>query len=222
VRTVTVEQPGGDREIDVKKYAKIEKLPGGSIEECRVLSGVMFQKDVVAPGRMRRKIRSPRVLLLDCPLEYKKGENQTNVELTREEDWCVTPGPTLAHMPSHIVFCVLQTRFSGRATRGHLRRVGMLATAAAHVLRCCAGRAALLKLEEEYIERQCAEIAKHKPDLVITEKGLSDLAMHFLTKAGISAIRRLRKTDNNRIARATGATIVHRHSLPLCHPALRR
>ena len=76
---------------------------------------------------------------------------------------------------------------------------------------CC--RAALLKLEEDYIERQCAEIAKHKPDLVVTEKGLSDLAMHFLTKAGISAIRRLRKTDNNRIARATGATIVHRYVL---------
>ena len=75
---------------------------------------------------------------------------------------------------------------------------------------CC--RAALLKLEEDYIERQCAEIAKHKPDLVITEKGLSDLAMHFLTRAGISAIRRLRKTDNNRIARATGATIVHRRA----------
>ena len=67
-----------------------------------------------------------------------------------------------------------------------------------------------MKLEEDYIDRQCAEISKHKPDLVITEKGLSDLAMHFLTKAGISAIRRLRKTDNNRIARATGATIVHR------------
>ncbi len=67
-----------------------------------------------------------------------------------------------------------------------------------------------MKLEEDYIDRQCAEISKHKPDLVITEKGLSDLAMHFLTKAGISAVRRLRKTDNNRIARATGATIVHR------------
>jgi T-complex protein 1 subunit gamma len=44
---------------------------------------------VVAPGRMRRRISSPRILLLDCPLEYKKGENQTNVELTREEDWWV-------------------------------------------------------------------------------------------------------------------------------------
>lgn len=68
----------------------------------------------------------------------------------------------------------------------------------------------MLKLEEEYIERACAEITRHKPDLVVTEKGLSDLATHFLTKAGVSAIRRLRKTDNNRIARATGATIVHR------------
>ena len=53
-------------------------------------------------------------------------------------------------------------------------------------------------------------MATFKPDLVITEKGLSDLATHFLAKAGISAIRRIRKTDNNRIARATGATIVNR------------
>ncbi len=47
----------------------------------------MFQKDVVAPGRMRRKIHNPCILLLDCPLEYKKGENQTNVEIEKEEDW---------------------------------------------------------------------------------------------------------------------------------------
>lgn len=87
VRCVTVENHG-QREIDIKKYAKIEKIPGGAIEDCRVLKGVMFQKDVVAPGRMRRKIHNPRILLMDCPLEYKKGENQTNVELTKEEDWC--------------------------------------------------------------------------------------------------------------------------------------
>ena len=45
VRTVTVASPGGGPpEIDTKKYAKVEKLPGGSLEDCRVLSGVMFQK----------------------------------------------------------------------------------------------------------------------------------------------------------------------------------
>ena len=71
-------------------------------------------------------------------------------------------------------------------------------------------RAALLKIEEDWIEHMCRHVAEFKPDVVITEKGLSDLATHFLTKAGISAIRRLRKTDNNRIARACGATVVHR------------
>jgi len=45
---------------------------------------------------------------------------------------------------------------------------------------------------------------------VITEKGVSDLAQHYLVKAGISVIRRVRKSDNNRIARACGGTIVNR------------
>ena len=88
VNCVAVTRPDGSKEIDLKKYAKVEKVPGGAIEDCRVLRGVMFQKDVVTPGRMRRRIEKPRILLLDCPLEYKKGENQTNVELMREEDWC--------------------------------------------------------------------------------------------------------------------------------------
>jgi len=45
---------------------------------------------------------------------------------------------------------------------------------------------------------------------VITEKGLSDLAQHHFVKNNITALRRAKKTDNNRIARATGATIVNR------------
>lgn len=56
-------------------------------------------------------------------------------------------------------------------------------------------------MEEEFIEKMCADIIALKPDLVITEKGVSDLAQHFLVRAGISCIRRVRKTDNNRIAR---------------------
>jgi T-complex protein 1 subunit gamma len=157
VNCVAVTRPDGSKEIDLKKYAKVEKVPGGAIEDCRVLRGVMFQKDVVTPGRMRRRIEKPRILLLDCPLEYKKGENQTSVEILKEEDFAV-----------------------------------------------------LLKMEEEWIEGVCAQIIALKPDVVITEKGLADLAAFHLGKAGISAIRRIRKTDNNRIARATGATVVNR------------
>ncbi|GFZ03721.1 TCP-1/cpn60 chaperonin family protein [Actinidia rufa] len=155
--TVGVDLGQGLREVDIKKYIKVEKVPGGQLEDSKVLKGVMFSKDVVAPGKMRRKIIKPRIILLDCPLEYKKGENQTNAELVKEEDWGV-----------------------------------------------------LLKMEEEYIENLCMQILKFKPDLVITEKGLSDLACHYFSKAGVSAIRRLRKTDNNRIAKACGAVIVNR------------
>ncbi|ORX92684.1 T-complex protein 1 [Basidiobolus meristosporus CBS 931.73] len=155
VKTVAIED-NGRREVDIKRYARVEKIPGGEIEESRVLDGVMVNKDVTHP-KMRRHIENPRVVLLDCPLEYKKGESQTNIEITKEEDW---------------------------------NRI--------------------LQIEEEQIKALCDKIIEVKPDLVITEKGVSDLAQHYLLKANITAIRRVRKTDNNRIARATGATIVNR------------
>merc|ERR1740137_55080 len=155
VKTVTMEY-GGKREIDIKRYAKVEKIPGGAIEDSQVLKGVMFNKDVVHP-KMRRKIENPRVLLLDCNLEYKKGESQTNIEIMKEEDF-----------------------------------------------------SKVLEAEEAYIKKICEEIIAFKPDLNITEKGVSDLAQHFFNKAGITAIRRLRKSDNLGVARACGATIVNR------------
>lgn len=147
---------GDHTEVDIKRYVRIEKIPGGELGGCCVLDGVMFNKDVTH-SKMRRRIENPRILLLDCPLEYRKGESQTNVEITNEEDFN-----------------------------------------------------ALLRQEEEYIEQMCANIVAFRPDIVITEKGVSDLAQHYLVKAGVTAFRRLRKTDQNRIARAVGATIVSR------------
>jgi len=155
VSTVALEE-NGRREIDIKRYARIEKIPGGSMEESEVLRGVMVNKDIVHP-RMKRRLENPRILLLDCNLEYKKGESQTSLEFTKETDF-----------------------------------------------------SRVLELEEEYIKSICEDIIKFKPDLIITEKGISDLAQHYLVKAGISAIRRIRKSDNNRVARACGATVVSR------------
>ena len=66
----------------------------------------------------------------------------------------------------------------------------------------------ILQLEEEFVKKQCDDIIALKPDLVLTEKGVSDLAQHFLVKNNISCLRRLKKSDNNRVARAVGANIV--------------
>ena len=85
VKTV-YRKEGNYVEIDIKRYAKVEKIPGGLLEDCTVLDGVMFNKDITHP-QMRREIKNPRVVLLDCPLEYKKGESQTNMEFTKEEDF---------------------------------------------------------------------------------------------------------------------------------------
>lgn len=66
-------------------------------------------------------------------------------------------------------------------------------------------------MEEEEVRKLCDDILKVKPDVVITEKGVSDIAQHYLMKFGnCTVIRRVRKTDNNRISRASGATIVNR------------
>jgi hypothetical protein len=40
----------------------------------------MVEKDVTHP-RMKRRIENPRIILLDCPLEYKKAESATNLEV---------------------------------------------------------------------------------------------------------------------------------------------
>ncbi|KAL2325223.1 hypothetical protein Fmac_024281 [Flemingia macrophylla] len=70
--TVDIDLGQGLRDIDIKNYIKVGKVPGGQLEDSRVLKGVMINKDVVAPGKMKRKIANPRVILLDCPLEYKR------------------------------------------------------------------------------------------------------------------------------------------------------
>ena len=46
VRIVSKEASGssGMKEVDIKRYAKVEKVPGGEIEDSRVLDGVMLNK----------------------------------------------------------------------------------------------------------------------------------------------------------------------------------
>nr|WCZ58614.1 T-complex protein 1 subunit gamma [Andalucia godoyi] len=156
VKCVTVVGADGRRDIDIKRYARLEKIPGGDITESCVLRGVMINKDIIHP-KMPRRIVRPRVVLMDCPIEFTKNESATNVEITNEDDW-----------------------------------------------------ETLVKMEEETVQRMVKDILRVKPTVVVTEKGVSDYAAHLLMKAGVSVMRRMRKTDNVRIARVSGATIANR------------
>ncbi|KAL6943201.1 T-complex protein 1 subunit gamma [Hanseniaspora osmophila] len=144
-------------QIDIKRLIRIEKIPGGDVlEDSKIIDGCVLNKDIVHP-KMKRFIENPRVVLLDCPLEYKKGESQTNIEITNESDW---------------------------------NRI--------------------LQIEEEQIKQMCEQLLEFNPNVVITEKGVSDLAQHYLLKGGCSVLRRVKKSDNNRLSKVTGAQIVNR------------
>ncbi|KAG6374235.1 TCP-1/cpn60 chaperonin family-domain-containing protein [Boletus reticuloceps] len=84
---------------------------------------------------IEESIQCPRIIFLDCPLEYKKGKSQTNMEFSKQSDWARSQ-----------------------------------------------------EIEEEQVIAQCKHILKFRPDLVITEKGISDTAQHVFERANISAI----------------------------------
>ena len=63
--------------------------------------------------------------------------------------------------------------------------------------------------EEERILREMVEKVKNAgANVVLCQKGIDDLAQHFMAKAGILAVRRIKKSDMERLARATGGRIV--------------
>jgi len=158
VRTCAVELEDGSLEIDIKRYCRIERIPGGLIDECKVLNGIMINKDVVH-SKMKRRIENPRIMLLDMGMEYKKGESQTNIEMKNNTDF-----------------------------------------------------EKYLQIEEEWLRQLCDDIIALKPDVVLCTKGCVDLAQHFLQEAGIAVLRRNKKWELSRLARACGATVGHRPS----------
>ena len=64
-----------------------------------------------------------------------------------------------------------------------------------------------LKQEEKMLKEMVDKIATSGANVVFCQKGIDDLAQHYLAKKGITAIRRVKKSDMEKLARATGATI---------------
>ncbi len=88
-----------------------------------------------------RRIENPRIVLLDCSLEYKKGESQTSLEFSGEPDF--------TYVNENRLDFFLFNEFSFENSRR------------------------MLQLEEESIRVMCQDVIAVKPDVVVTEKGIS-------------------------------------------------
>ncbi len=65
-----------------------------------------------------------------------------------------------------------------------------------------------LSQEEGILKEMVQKIKASGANVVITQKGIDDLAQHYLAKENIYAVRRVKKSDIEKLAKATGASIV--------------
>jgi thermosome len=67
---------------------------------------------------------------------------------------------------------------------------------------------AFLDQETSMLKEKADKIKASKADVVFCQKGIDDMVQHFLAKEGIIAARRVKESDMEKLARATGGRIV--------------
>ncbi len=67
---------------------------------------------------------------------------------------------------------------------------------------------AFLAEEEQMLREMVNQIKKSGANVVMCQKGIDDIAQHFLAKAGIFAVRRVKESDMEKLARATSGKAV--------------
>ena len=155
VRAVKMVSEGSGKQIIVDRdNIKIQKKHGVSISDTELVSGIIMDKEPVHTG-MPTQVSKAKVALIDAPLEIKKTEIESKIQIND---------------PSQIQ--------------------------------------AFLDQEEASIKKMVDQINKTKANVLICQKGIDDLAQHYLAKYGIMAIRRAKKSDIEALAKATGGRVV--------------
>ena len=67
---------------------------------------------------------------------------------------------------------------------------------------------AFLDQEEKMLRTMVDKIAESGANVLVCQKGIDDVAQHFLAKKGIYAVRRVSDSDMKKIAKATGGVVV--------------
>ncbi|MHA1649189.1 MAG: thermosome subunit beta [Candidatus Helarchaeota archaeon] len=67
---------------------------------------------------------------------------------------------------------------------------------------------AFLAQEETMLRNMVKKIKESGANVVLCQKGIDDMVQHFLSKEGIMAVRRIKKSDIEKLSKATGAKII--------------
>lgn len=148
------EKTGDDKYKADVDDVKVEKKAGESIQDTKLIQGIVLDKDVSHSG-MPKRIEKAKIALLDCPLEIEKTEFDAKINIESPEQM-----------------------------------------------------EAFLKQEEDMLREMVEKIASVGANVVLCEKGVDDMAQHFMARKGMLTVRRIKKSDMEKLAKATGGKIV--------------
>jgi len=150
-----VEESGGKYTVDLDNV-KVEKKEGQSLDDTRLIDGIVLDKEVVHPD-MPKLIENPKIALLDVSLEIEKTEFDAKINVESPEQM-----------------------------------------------------KAFLKQEEDTMRSMVDKIEASGANIVLCQKGIDDLVQHFLARKKVMAVRRIKKSDMDKLALATGGRLVSR------------
>lgn len=143
---------GSAQAVDLDNI-KVEKKSGGSIQDTRLVMGIVLDKEVVHSG-MPQKVESAKITLLNCALEVEKTELSAEIRIS---------DPTQMQM--------------------------------------------FLEEENRMLKSMADRLQEIGANVCLCQKGIDDIAQHYLAKHGILAVRRVKESDMTKLSRATGARI---------------
>jgi len=147
-------------EKEVGKYKadiddiKVEKKPGESVRDTKLINGIVLDKEVAHSG-MPKRMENPKIALLDSALEIEKTEFDAKINIESPEQMD-----------------------------------------------------AFLKQEETMLRGMVDKITATGAKVVLCQKGIDDMVQHFLSRKGILAVRRIKKSDMEKLSKATGGKII--------------
>ena len=134
---------------------KVEKKPGGSLKDTRLIQGIVLDKEVVHSG-MPKAVEKAKIALVSAPFEIEKTEFDAKLNIND---------------PS------MMKKF--------------------------------LDEETKMLKGMVDKIVEVGATVVVCQKGIDDIAQHYLAKAGILSVRRAKESDMTKLAKATGARVVN-------------
>lgn len=153
ILSVAEKRSDGTFKVDIDDV-KVEKKPGGSINDTQYIKGIALDKEVVHGG-MPKHVEKAKIALLNAPFEIEKTEFDAKININSPEQ---------------------MKQF--------------------------------LEEENRMLKAMIDKVAQSGANVVICQKGIDDIAQHYLAKAGILAVRRVKESDMYKLAKATGARVV--------------